>query len=89
MCTAHGKMGDFRKVCRSKRNCPVHEVEIEVGPDSQGEDIETMSINSFYLNRKQSLIMANMEMQVGETALEIPYKIDTGSEDNLMPLYIF
>ena len=28
-------------------------------------------------------------MQVGETALEIPYKIDTGSEGNLMPLYIF
>ena len=25
-------------------------------------------------------------MQVGETALEIPYKIDTGSEGNLMPL---
>ena len=57
----------------------VHEVEIEMGPDSQGEDIEIVSINSLYLNRKWSLIMANLEMQVGETALEIPYKIDTGS----------
>ena len=28
-------------------------------------------------------------MQVGETALEIPYKINTSSEGNLMPLYIF
>ena len=28
-------------------------------------------------------------MQAGETALEIPYKINTGSEGNLMPLYIF
>ena len=28
-------------------------------------------------------------MQVGKTALEIPYKIDMGSEGNLMPLYIF
>ena len=28
-------------------------------------------------------------MQEAETALEIPYKIDTGSKGNLMPLYIF
>ena len=28
-------------------------------------------------------------MQVGKTATEIPYKIDTGSEGNIMPLYIF
>ena len=33
--------------------------------------------------------MANLETQVGETALEIPYKINTGSEGNLMPQYIF
>ena len=26
---------------------------------------------------------------MGKTALEIPYKIDTGSEGNLMSLYIF
>ena len=89
MCTACSKMGHFRKVCRSKINCTVHEVEIEMGSDSQGEDIETISISSLYLNRKWSLIMANLEMQACETALEIPYKIDTGSEGNLMPLYIF
>ena len=89
MCATCGKMGHFRKACRSKRNHVVHEVEIEVGRDSQGEDIEIVSINSLYLNRKWSLIMAKLEMQVGETALEIPYKIDTGSEGNLMPLYIF
>ena len=28
-------------------------------------------------------------MQVGKTTIEIPYKIDTSSEGNLMPLYIF
>ena len=67
----------------------MHEVEIEMGPDSQGEDIEIVSINSLYLNRKWSLIMENLEMQAGETVLEISYKIYTGSEGNLMPLYIF
>ena len=60
-----------------------------MGPDSQGEDILIVSINSLYLNRKCPLLIAHLEMQVGETALEIPYKINTGSEGNLMPLYIF
>ena len=48
-----------------------------------------MSINSIYLNRNQSLITAHLKMQVGNTTMEIPYKIDTGSEGNIMPLYIF
>ena len=67
----------------------MHDVEIEMEPDSQGEDIETVSVNSLYLNRKWSLITAHLEMQSGKTALEILYKINTGSEGNLMPLYIF
>ena len=58
-------------------------------PDSQGENTEIVSINSLYINRKWSLIMAKLEMQVGKPVLEIPYKIDTGSEGNLMLLYIF
>ena len=40
-----------------------------MGLDSQGEDIETMSVNSLYLNRKQSLIMAHLEMQSGKTSI--------------------
>ena len=28
-------------------------------------------------------------MQVGKTTIEVPYKIDTSSEGNLMLLYIF
>ena len=28
-------------------------------------------------------------MRVGKTTVEIPYKIDMGSEGNIMPLYIF
>ena len=89
MCAACSKMGHFRKVNRSKRNCMVHEVEIDMEPDSPGEDTESVSINSLYINRKWSLITAKLEMQVGKTALEIPYKIDTNSKGNLMLLYIF
>ena len=82
-------MGHFRKVCRSKRNHAVYEVEIDMGLESQGEDTEVVSINSLYINRKRSLMMAKLEMQAGKTALEILYKVDIGSEGNLMLLYIF
>ena len=73
----------------SKKNHAVHEVELEVTPEHQEEDIETVSINSIYLNRNRSLITAHLKMQVGTTATEIPYKTDTGSEGNIMTLYIF
>ena len=59
---------------------------VEVMTELQEEDIETVSINSIYLNRNQSLITAHLKMQVGKNTTEDPYKIDTGSEDNIMPL---
>ena len=49
-CASCGKMGHFKKVCMSKRNHAVHEVEIEVMPELYEKDIETVSINSIYLN---------------------------------------
>ena len=72
----------------SKKNHAVHEVEVDVMPEPHEEDIETVSINSIYLNRNGSLITAHLKMQVGKTTTEIPYKIDTGSEGNIKPLYI-
>ena len=50
-CTGCQKIGHFQKVCMSRRNHTVHEVEIEVAPEPNEEDIETVSINSIYLNR--------------------------------------
>ena len=58
-------------------------------PEPQEEDIETVSINSIYLNRNRSLITAHLKRWVGKTVTEIPYKIDTGSKGNIMPLYIY
>ena len=51
VCTSCGKISHFQKVCMSKRNCTVHDVEIKVVPEPNEEDIETVSINSIYLNR--------------------------------------
>ena len=74
-------------VCWTRKDHTVHEVGVEV---SQEEcEIEEVSINSVYLNNKQSLITAQLEMQVSNNAIRIPYKIDTSSEGNLILLYIF
>ena len=66
-------MGHFKKVCRSRRDCTVHEVEIEMVQEPQEEGIETVSINSICLNKNQLLITAHLEMQVGKTTIEVPY----------------
>ena len=54
---------------------------------SKGE-LETVSINSVQLNKKWSLLTAELEMWGGNNSIVIPYKIDTGSESNMMPLFI-
>ena len=71
-------MGHFKKVCWNRKDCMVHEVEVELAQE-EGL-IEEVSINSVYLNNKWLLITAQLEMQVGDSALKVPYKIDTGSE---------
>ena len=82
-------MSHFKKVCRSKRDHVVHELEMEITQEPQEEGIETVSINSVYLNKKWLLITAHLETQVGKTTVEIPYKIEMDSESNIMPPYIF
>ena len=74
-------------MCQSRKDHAVHEVEVDVSQE-EGE-IEEVSINSVYLNNKQSLITTELETQVDKNTIKIPYKIDTSSEGNLMPLYIF
>ena len=47
------KIGHFKKVCKSRKDGAVHEVEVEV---SQEEDKIEVGINSVYLNNKLLLI---------------------------------
>ena len=87
MCASCGKLGHFKKVCQSRKDCVVHAVEVDVSQEDG--KIEVASINTVYLNNKWSLITPDLEMQVSKNTIKIPYKIDTGSEGNLMPLYLF
>ena len=67
--------GPLQKVFRSKRDHTVHEVEVEVMPDLQEEEIETVSIISLCLNRNHSLITAHLKMQVGKKHNRSPIQI--------------
>ena len=40
------------------------------------------------MNKNWSLVMVETDMQSGNNSIVIPYKIDTGSEGNIMPLFI-
>ena len=75
-------------MCQSKKDHAVHELEVKGAQETQEGKIETVSIDSVHLNRNWSLITVHLETQVGENITEILYKIDTGTEGNIMPLYI-
>ena len=44
-------MGHFRKVCQSRKDHAVHEVEVKGAQETQEGRIETVSIDSVNLNR--------------------------------------
>ena len=82
-------MGHFKKVCQSRRDRAVHELGVKVAQEINEGKIETVNIDSVYLNKNWPLITAKLEMQAGRNNIEIPDKIDTGSKGNIMLLFIF
>ena len=67
----------------------MHELEVEEAQEVNEDEVETVSIDSVHLNKNQSLITAKLEMQPDGNSIEIQYKIDTGSDSNIMPLFMF
>ena len=55
---------------------------------SKGET-EMVSINSVYMNKIQMVLTTKLDTHAGDNKITIPYKIDTGSDGNIMPWYIF
>ena len=51
--------------------------------------IETVSINSVHMNKNQSVLTAKLKMHAGSNKVTVSCKIDTGSDGNIMPWYIF
>ena len=89
ICTECSKIGHFRAVCRSKGVRAMNEVEQEAAQDSADENcIDSVNISSVHFNKNQSVITARLKMSAGINNVIVPYKVDTGSEGNIMPLHI-
>ena len=87
----HGvqQIGHFHRVCQSRKSRVVNEMEQEVSQEYTEDDLEMVSINSVCFNKICSLLTAKLETFVDNNNMVIPYKIDTGSDGIIMPLYIF
>ena len=78
-------MNHFSKVCRSGRNRTIHN--LEQRPDEHHKEvdhIDTVNINSAYLNSKHLAIMANVETLSNQASIIVPFQVDTGSDGNII-----
>ena len=64
-------------------------MEQEVSQEYTEDDLEMVSMNSVCFNKNQLMLTTKLEMYVGSNNMIIPYKIDTRSDGNIMPWYIF
>ena len=95
-CLLHGKVcmeckkiGHFRVVCRSRRTRAVNEVEQETVQNDARENIELVSINSFQFNKNHSILTINLKTSADQSNIMVPYKIDSGSNGNIMALHMY
>ena len=50
--------------------------------------METVDINSISFSSKYSVITANVKTLSNQARITIPYKVDTGHDENIMPFHI-
>ena len=67
----------------------MNEVEQEAVQNDAGENIELVSINSIQFNKNQSILTANLKISTDQSNIMVPYKIDTGSNGNIVPLHMY
>ena len=67
----------------------MNKVEQETGEDGAEENsIDVSSMNSIHFNNNHCVLIANLKTSAGPNIM-VPYKVDTGSDGNIMPLYIY
>ena len=64
-------------------------MEQEVSQEYREDDIETVSINSVYMNKNQSMLTTKLDRHTGDNKIAMPYKIETANDGNIMPWYTF
>ena len=48
-----------------------------------------VNINSIIFNSKWLVITANLKTSLNQVSIIVPYKVDTGSDENIMPLHLY
>ena len=64
-------------------------IEVEVSQEYSKGEIKTVSIDSVHLNKNSHYLTAELETHAGTDKIVVPYKIDMGSEGNIIPWHIF
>ena len=68
----------------------MNEVEQETTQDNAEEsNIDSVNINSIHFNKNCLVITVKLKMSAGINNLILPYKLDTVSDGNIMPLHIY
>ena len=83
------KIGHFCRVCQSRKSRVVNEVGQKDTQEYTEDDLEMVSINSVCFNKCCSVLTAKLKTSVDNNNMIIPYKIDTGSDGNIMLWHIF
>ena len=67
----------------------VNEMKQKTIQGNTGKDMKLLSINSVQFNRNCSVLTAKLNSSAGQNSIMVPYKIETGSDGNMMPEHIF
>ena len=79
----------FREVCRSTKGRVAHNVGQEPYQNQEeGVKVAMVNINSNSFNSKHSMITENLKTS-NKVVITVPYKVDTISDGNIMPLHIY
>ena len=62
---------------------------VKEADQEQETDIKAGNTNSVKWNSNHSTIIANLKTSSNKVVITVPYKADTGSDGNIMPLYIY
>ena len=87
-CDISGKLNHFQGVCRSSKSNMVHTLEKEAEME-QEPGIKTVNINSVRCNSNHSAILANLKTSSNKVIIMVSYKVDTGSDGNILPFHIY
>ena len=86
-CAKCSKSNHFRDAYRGRRE-PFATWKRNQNHHEEVDHIDMVNINSVYFNNKHSVIAANLKASSNQASIILTYKVDTGSNGNIMPLHI-